>query len=60
MWYDPRKASERLGGGIVPPSDPAPQVAQVARVARVARPTIAKPAWGIMAQDRKQGAVDVV
>ena len=57
MWYDPRKASERLGGGIVPPSDPAPQVA---RVARVARPTIAKPAWGIMAQDRKQGAVDVV
>ena len=60
MWYDPRKASERLGGGIVPPSDPAPQVAQVARVARVARLTIAKPAWGIMAQDRKQGAVDVV
>ena len=34
MRFDPHAFLERLGGGDVPPPDPAPRVAQVARVAR--------------------------
>ena len=38
MWFDAYAALKQLGGGDVPPPDPAPQVAQVAQVAHVARP----------------------
>ena len=34
MWFDPHAALKQLGGGDMPPPDPAPRVAQVARVAR--------------------------
>ncbi len=34
MWFDPYAALKQLGGGDMPPPDPAPAVAQVARVAR--------------------------
>ena len=34
MWFDPHAALKQLGGGDVPPPDPAPRVAQVAQVAR--------------------------
>lgn len=34
MWFDAYAALKLLGGGDMPPPDPAPAVAQVARVAR--------------------------
>lgn len=34
MWFDPQTALKHLGGGEMPPPEPAPHVAQVAPVAR--------------------------
>ena len=57
MWFDPHTALKQLGGGDVPPPDPAPPVAQVARVARPHLPKSGASAGVLMAgTDARAGA----